>query len=138
MQPQLKTFRNIKHSYRTHDALSVGAASCNVERQQFANSLAEIYKSSDGDADWKASEVARVRPFTIYELHACLCKLASNKCGDHHGIVAEMLKHGSKLLHTCILYNFNSMLTTGIFPEDWHHTLFKMLLRIGNLNSVDN
>ena len=81
---------------------------------------------------WNASEVARVRSFTIDELHAGLRKLASNKCGDHHGIVAEMLKHGSKLLHTCILQNFNSMMTTGFFPEDWHHTLFKMLPKTGN------
>ena len=138
MQTQLVLFKDIKHSCKLHDAPSVGTATCKIEPQKFANSLKAIYASDDGGIHWSPLEVARVRAFDMPELRRGLRKIAANKCGDEHGIVAEMLKSGSAKLHDTILHSFNEMLSTASFPDDWHHTIFKMLPKTGDSSNVDN
>ena len=138
LQTQLEKFTDIKHSTRIHDAPSVGATSSNIAPQQFANSLTAVYKSNNYSVDWDVAKVREVPLFSIAELRTGLRKLASNKCGDEHGVVAEMLKYASELLHDTILQCFNQMLATGHFPDDWHQTVFKMLPKSGDLSSVDN
>ena len=116
---------------------SVGTAACKIEPQQFAIALKAICASDQTDLQFDASEVARVQPFDIEELRTGLRKLALNKCGDEHGIVAEILKSGSDSLHDYILRCFNETPSTDSFPQEWHHTIFKMLPKTGDSSNVD-
>ena len=67
------------------------------------------------------------------ELHTGLRKLAPSKCSDEQGVNAEILQHGSELFHILILQCYNDIIAARVFPDDWHHTIFKILPKSGDL-----
>ena len=64
--------------------------------------------------------------------------MANLRCADEHGIVIEMIKHGSAQLKWHILCCFNRYLAVGEFDADWHQTVFTMLPKTGDLKQVSN
>ena len=62
-----------------------------------------------------------------------LKQLAKLRCAGENGIVAEMLKHASAMLKQEIIKCFNDMMRAGKFDEAWHHTIFRMPPKDGDL-----
>ena len=64
--------------------------------------------------------------------------MANNRGADSNGLSADMIKHGTVELRECILEGFNNMLLSGSIEISWHHTLFTMLPKSGDLSNAVN
>ena len=64
--------------------------------------------------------------------------MANMKCEDNDGIVVEMVKNSCVEMKTEILREFNYVLHSGNFEDNWHHIIFQMLPKEGHLSKVVN
>jgi len=64
--------------------------------------------------------------------------MANARCPDESGVVAEMIKYGSDMLHQSVADTYNHMLQQGVFEPDWYHTIFTMLPKSGDLSDPGN
>jgi len=72
------------------------------------------------------------------ELEIGLRQMANMKCANSDGIVVEMIKYSSDIIKKIILDEFNMALQSGIFQENWHHTIFQILPKDDDLTKVSN
>ena len=72
------------------------------------------------------------------ELYRGLMQMLNLKCEDEHSLTAEMLKYGSEALHLKLLNIFNDLLHSGVFPADWHTTIFRMFPKSDDLQDPSN
>ena len=64
--------------------------------------------------------------------------MANARCADEAGVVSEMIKYGSDLLHQRLAETYNHMLRQGTFEPDWYHTVLTMLPKLGDLRDPGN
>ena len=53
-------------------------------------------------------------------------------------IVIELIKHADETFLLTLLDVYNSILTTGNTPSNWHVTVFRMLPKTGDLSDANN
>ena len=109
-----------------------------VPPDTFADVFEEIYKSSAPPHQVQREMISQIPVFTIDEFMEALKHMKNGKCADSEGVVVEMIKHGSDLLHQTILSMFNEMLRTGVFDNSWSETVFRMLPKSGDLTKPGN
>ena len=109
-----------------------------VKPERFADYFEDVYASSHEPLLVDRAALAEVPPFTAEEIKRAACHMSNAKCADEAGVVAEMVKHGSDLLHQRLADAYNRMLQEGTFEPDWHHTVLTMLPKSGDLTDPGN
>lgn len=111
---------------------------CPIEPDVFANFLEELYKSDNIGSIIHVNILRSIPEFTVEEMTIALGQLSNLRCGDDHGIVAEMLKAASLTMHEQNCACFNQFLHRGFFDESWYVSIFQMLPKSGPLNDAGN
>ena len=76
-------------------------------------------------------------PITADELHDCIKHLKRNKSAGIDGVLSEMIKDGSDVLHNCLLVIFNLMLTNH-FPKQLSVGLITAVYKSGDKGDMSN
>ena len=104
--------------------------------------FAEHFQASDSSPNeplqFDIAVVAEVPPITAREVEVAARRRANARCADEAGIVAEMLKHASRKLHEALAEQYNRMLHTCRAESGWHHVVFTMLPKSGDLKDPGN
>ena len=83
---------------------------CPLDAEDFHIFLKELFMSEFQDgAQPDLSILKEIPEITFKELEKALQSIANMRCADNEGIVAEMIKYGSRSRKDCILYNFNHL-----------------------------
>jgi hypothetical protein len=101
----------------------------------FASFCEHLYAGRDSRPRHAARTTshATITPFTMKELLDSLRKMQTGKAADTSGIVAEMLKQDTPVLHSAILDLFNDVLTLSRPPPDqWNITHLTMIFKKGD------
>ena len=64
--------------------------------------------------------------------------MSNGRSIDAFGIMVEMIKDVSVLFKEKFFGAYNHILVTGKIEDNWHTTLFTMLLKSGDLNDPSN
>ena len=104
----------------------------------FADVFEEIYQSSAVPLHVQWGRISEIPPFTIEEFMTALKHMKNGKSADPEGMMIEMIKHGSALLHQTIVNMYNEMILTDIFDNSWRETVFRMLPKSGDLSKPGN
>ncbi len=76
-------------------------------------------------------------PVTSDDLHDCIKRLKRNKSAGIDGILSEMVKDGSEVLHSCLLVIFNLMLVSH-FPKQLSVGLITAVYKSGDKSDMSN
>ena len=134
----LQRFSNMAPLARINSAPKA-APSCPIDSSEFATFLRDIFSTANGDYEILPKDlIATIPKFSLDDLNKGLQKMANCRCADEHGIVIEMIKHGSLELKWHILCCFNQYIEAGEFDSDWHQIVFSMLPKTGDLKQVSN
>ena len=117
----------------------VKSKACPIDGAAFADFLGTLFASSTPAPIGRGNtDLTEIPLFTLEEFRHALSGLANLRCSDEQGLVAEMVKHGSVRLHQELLHCFNGVLHTGVFEDEWQHTVFRMLPKDGDLSEATN
>lgn len=72
------------------------------------------------------------------ELQYAVKKMKNRKSEDMSHTVTELIKHADGPFFGILLDMYNSILTTGNTPSNWHVTVFRMLPKTGDLSDANN
>ena len=135
----LQQFRGLDRIERVHrqPVTAIGPTEA-VKPECFADYFEEVYASTHAPLQVDRSALARVPPFTADEVKRAACRMANARCADEAGVVSEMIKYGSDLLHQRLAETYNHMLRQGTFEPDWYHTVLTMLPKSGDLTDPGN
>ena len=75
---------------------------------------------------------------TIEEVHEAIVNLANKKSPGTDGIVNEILKDGKTILVPLITRLFNSILYSGIYPDEWCKAIIVPIHKGGDVNNTTN
>lgn len=78
------------------------------------------------------------KPITINEVSKACFKLKNNKSSGHDGILNEMLKYGQFALLPALNKLFNSILSSGIYPESWSKGIVIPIFKQGDRHDPGN
>ena len=109
-----------------------------IEAGTFANLLREVYESPNGQCEYDWLLIQRIPLFSLVELEHAFKNMANNRGADSSGLIVDMIKHGTEELRQCILEVFNNMLLSGSIEISWHHSVFSMLPKSGDLLNAAN
>lgn len=77
-------------------------------------------------------------PITIKEISKACLKLKNNKSSGHDGILNEMIKYGQFALMPSLIKLFNSILSSGIYPESWSNGIIIPIFKQGDNHDPGN
>ena len=114
----LQRFSNMAPLARINSAPKA-APSCPIDSSEFATFLRDIFSTANGDYEILPKDlIATIPKFSLDDLNKGLQKMANCRCADEHGIVIEMIKHGSLELKWHILCCFNRYIEVSEFDSD--------------------
>ena len=131
---QFRGLDRIKHVHR--QPVTATARTEPIKPECFADYFEEVYASTHAPLQVDRSALARVPPFTADEVKRAARRMANARCADEAGVVSEMIKYGSDLLHQRMTYNH--VLRQGTFEPDWYHTMLTTLPKSGDLTDPGN
>jgi len=70
-------------------------------------------------------------PFSNFELTNAISSLKRNSSPGQDDVLYEFIKHLPKNGHEAILHLFNTVWSSGILPDDWHHSIVIPILKAG-------
>ena len=76
--------------------------------------------------------------FSMDELDQALSNLANLRACDVDGCIVELFKCANEDVKVEMLSCFNQILRYGRIDDSWHHTIFRMLPKDGDLSDVSN
>ena len=78
------------------------------------------------------------RDFELQEVNEAINSLSTKKAPGMDGIVNEIIKEGKVLFTPLLCRLFNSILKTGIYPENWCKAVIVPIHKGGKLNDTNN
>ena len=133
---QFRGLDRIEHVHR--QPVTASGPTDSVKPECFADYFEDIYASTRAPQQVDRSALARVPPFTADEVKRAARRMANARCADEAGVVSEMIKYGSDLLHQLLAETYNHMLRQSTFEPDWYHTVFTMLPKSIDLTDPGN
>ena len=109
-----------------------------VDADDFVKLFQQVYESDDVVIQVDKEKIRDVPFFTMPELKYAVKKMKNRKSEDMSHIVAELIKHADGPFFGILLDMYNSILTTGNTPSNWHETVFRMLPKTGDLSDANN
>ena len=136
----LTKFRNTKFIQKINTD-PIQHKSCSIPPNLFRNFLGQLFRGNsvnDDVYDIDLDDLESIPLFSMEELENGLVHLNNLRAVDECGLCAEMLKVGSDLMKRHLLESFNRILRKGEIEDSWHHTIFQMLPKDGNLDELTN
>jgi len=91
----------------------------NVITDRITNFFKDIFSKPNGNTKFDQIEPMQMKKtFTAIEVENAIRKLKNNKSAGSDLIHAEQLKHGPKILYSCIANIYNNIAKTGKFPSE--------------------
>ena len=104
----------------------------------FTQLVKTVYESDDVELSVDVSKFRDIPVFTIGELQYALKKMKNRKGEDVRHLIVELFKNAGEDFLQILLEMYNSILNTGEIPQNWHVTIFRIILKSGDLSNVNN
>lgn len=97
-----------------------------------------MYENDDLEIPIIKEKIRGVQLFIIAELRYAVKKMKNRESEDMSHIVVELIQFADETFLQTLLEMYNSILTTGNTPSNWHITGFRMLPKSGDLSDANN
>ena len=134
----LDEFKDLGRLSELHRAPVVREGDQDCSPEAFADVLEEIYASDSPVQEVCRDQIRRLQRISLEELRIALKHMSSRRCADSFGLVVEMVKYGTNLLHETLVVLLNDMINRGSIDEDWRTTCFHMIAKSGDLTQATN
>ena len=124
-------------SIREHPIEKASKDDC-IDCEAFAVLLQQVYESPGEHLHMGRDEIKSIPAFMMEELKLALKHMKQRKSPDKSGIVVELIQHAGESLLRKLLQTYNEILSSGVVPPKWHHTIFSMLPKSGDLKDASN
>ena len=119
----------LKHFFKVFDVNS-------VEQDSDANTCSlhtlEINRNSCTKDDFLNSDIS------LKEVTETIHLLKANKAVGPDGIIPEVYKHAGDKIIPFLVYSFNTIFTSGEYPEAWTEAIILPLYKKGSIHDPDN
>ena len=93
---------------------------------------------AEDNLDYPGCDVILNAKINVQDIKKSIATLKANKAAGPDGLVSEMFKCSLDEIMPFLLKLFNSMFTSGVFPEMWTKSTIVPLHKKGSYNNADN